>query len=91
MKVTQCCQTAESDFTKDDLPKHDFWKEKRNWEFELGPEKEMSASAKAYFEMKDRAEKVQAARRELHIGDWDTATEEQLNNLLKLLDAPKGS
>lgn len=86
MKATQCAQTAESEFTKDDLPKHDFWKEEKNWELELGPEKEMSESAKKYFETKDMAEKVQAAKAKVGIGDWETATEEQLKALRQTLD-----
>lgn len=90
MKVTQCMQTAESEYTKDDLPKHDFWKEKKNWELELGPEKAMSESAKKYFETKDRAEKVQAAKSKLRISDWETATEKQLKALHQMLDG-KGS
>lgn len=85
MKATQCWQTAESEFTKDDIPKRDFWKEKKNWELELGPEKETPESAKKYFETKDRAEKVQAAKAKIGIGDWDTATEEQLKELRRTL------
>ena len=86
MKATQCSQAAESEFTKDDLPKRDFWKEKKNWELELGPEKETPESAKKYFETKDRAEKVQAAKAKIGIGDWETATEEQLKALRRTLD-----
>ena len=86
MKATQCAQAAESEFTKDDIPKRDFWKERKNWELELGPEKEMSGSAKKYFETKGRAEKVQAAKAKIGIGDWETATEEQLKALRRMLD-----
>ena len=86
MKATQCAQAAESEFTKDDFPKHDFWKERKNWELELGPEKETPGSAKKYFETKDRAEKVQAAKAKIGIVDWETATEEQLKELRRTLD-----
>ena len=85
MKATQCAQAAESEFTKDDLPKRDFWKERKNWELELGQEKETPGSAKKYFETKDRAEKVQAAKAKIGIGDWETATEEQLKELRRTL------
>ena len=45
----------------------------------------MSESAKKYFETKGRAEKVQAAKAKIGIGDWETATEEQLKALRRTL------
>ena len=76
LQVIVCSEIAESGFTKDDVSKHDFWKEKLNWELEI-PEKRMSDGARRYFETKERAERVLEAKRKFGVGDWDSATEEQ--------------
>lgn len=83
-KAGSCCVAAESDLTKNDMPKHDFWKERRNWTEEIDPPVE-SESQKRYFEMKARAERVQAAKRAAGIREWDQATEEQLAKVSEIL------
>lgn len=86
--VGQCMQTAESRLTKEDLAGRDFWKEGLNWEDVAKPHA-MSESAKRYFETKERAEKVQAAKRAAGIVSWDDATEEQLRKVDELLAEEK--
>lgn len=84
MKIVSCMQSAESGLTKEDSLSRDLWAEGLNREEEVA-KRVVTESAKRYFELKDRAERVQAAKRRLGIGDWETATEEQLAELDRIL------
>ena len=76
MRILCCSQTAETDIPKEDVEGRDLWEEKRNWTMEVRPPA-ANPKVEAYFALKARGEKVQAAKRKAGIGRWDQATEEQ--------------
>lgn len=76
MQVLNCSQTAETEITKEEAEGRDFWAEKSNWTMEVKPP-ESNPRVEAYFALKARAEKVQAARKKAGIAKWGEETDEQ--------------
>ena len=76
MQVLNCSQTAETEITKEEAEGRDFWAEKSNWTMEVKPP-ESNPRVEAYFALKARGEKVQAARKKAGIAKWGEETDEQ--------------